>query len=75
VEGYADGSSGEPAYLVSADRAQAVRDYLLARFRRRANLTGVMALSNEAPGSPRGDDHWAGVALALFVRNDALVGR
>jgi phospholipid/cholesterol/gamma-HCH transport system substrate-binding protein len=75
VEGYADGSEGEPAYLVSSDRAQAVRDYLLTRFRRRATLTGIMPLSNEAPGSPRGDGHWSGVALALFVRNAALSSR
>jgi len=25
-------------------------------------------------GSPRGDGHWSGVALALFVRNDQLGG-
>ncbi len=75
VEGYADELAGDPAYLVSADRAQVVRDYLLTRFRRRTTLTGIMPMSNEAPGSPRGNDHWAGVALTLFVRNDALAGR
>ncbi len=75
VEGYADEAAGEPASLTSADRAQTVRDYVVSRFRRPATLTGVMSMGSEAPGSPRGDDHWAGVALALFVRNDALVGR
>ena len=28
--------------------------------------------TDAAEGSPRGDDRWSGVALALFVRNDAL---
>ena len=72
VEGYADASEGEAPYLVSVDRAQIVRDYLLGRFRRQATLTDIMPLSESAPGSPRGDDRWSGVALALFVRNDAL---
>jgi phospholipid/cholesterol/gamma-HCH transport system substrate-binding protein len=72
VEGYADGAAGESAYLVSADRAQLVRDYVLSRFRRQATLTDIMPLSSEAPGSPSGDDRWSGVALAMFVSNDAL---
>jgi len=72
VEGYSDGSETGVAYLVSADRAQLVRDYLLSRFRRTATLTGVMPMAADAPGSPRGDGRWAGVALTLFVRNDAL---
>jgi phospholipid/cholesterol/gamma-HCH transport system substrate-binding protein len=73
VEGYAEAREGEAAYLISDDRAQIVRDYLLARFRRQSTLTGVMPMSHVAPGSPRRDDRWSGVALALFVRNDALV--
>ena len=72
VEGYADASEGEAPYLVSVDRAQIVRDYLLGRFRRQATLTDIMPLSDSAPGSPRGDGRWSGVALALFVSNDAL---
>ena len=72
VEGYADATEGEAPYLISVDRAQLVRDYLLGRFRRQATLTDIMALSDTAPGSPRGDDRWSGVALALFVNNDAL---
>lgn len=70
VEGYADG--GEAPYLVSESRAQLVRDYLLGRFRRQGTLTGVMPLSDQAEGSPRGDGRWSGIALTLFVRNDAL---
>jgi hypothetical protein len=58
--------------LRSIDRAQVVRDYLLTRFRRRTTLTGIMPMGSEAPGSPRGDGRWAGVALTMFVRNDVL---
>ncbi|MBI4263912.1 MAG: MCE family protein [Acidobacteria bacterium] len=72
VEGYAESQGGEAAYLASVDRAQIVRDYLLARFRRQATLTGIMPMSDQAPGSPRGDGRWSGVALALFVSNEAL---
>jgi phospholipid/cholesterol/gamma-HCH transport system substrate-binding protein len=72
VEGYARGLDGEAPYLISESRAQLVRDYLVARFRRQTTLTGVMPMSTQAAGSPSGDDRWAGVALALFVRNDAL---
>jgi phospholipid/cholesterol/gamma-HCH transport system substrate-binding protein len=72
VEGYAGTALGDAAFLVSSDRAQMVRDYLIARFRRRVTLTGIMPLSTEAPGSPTGDDRWSGVALALFVDREAL---
>jgi phospholipid/cholesterol/gamma-HCH transport system substrate-binding protein len=72
VEGYAEGAGGETAYLQSVDRAQAVREYVLARFRRNTTLTDIMPMADEATGSPRGDDRWSGVALAMFVRNDAL---
>ena len=71
VEGYADASAGEASYLVSFDRAVLVREYLLSRFRRRATLTGTMAMSDRAAASPLGD-RWSGVALALFVRTDEL---
>jgi hypothetical protein len=67
VEGYARVTEGGAAHLISAERATLVRDYLLSRFRRRANLTGVMAMGSQAPGSPSGDDRWSGVALTLFV--------
>ena len=70
VEGYAE--SGEAAYLTSADRAELVRDYVVRRFRRPANLTGAMALSDQANGSPRNDGRWSGVALTLFAQESAL---
>lgn len=72
VEGYAESREGEAAYLVAVDRAQIVRDYLVGRFRRQTTLTGIMPMSDQAPGSPSGDGRWSGVALALFVRNDVL---
>jgi phospholipid/cholesterol/gamma-HCH transport system substrate-binding protein len=72
VEGYGDLSGGESAYLQSVDRAQLVREYLLARFRRQATLTDIMPMGSDAVGSPSGDRRWSGVALALFVRNDVL---
>ena len=72
VEGYAERTQSGVPYLLSVDRARVVRDYLLTRFARRTTLTGVMAMSDEAPDSPRSDGRWSGVALALFVRNDAF---
>jgi phospholipid/cholesterol/gamma-HCH transport system substrate-binding protein len=72
VEGYSESTEGEAAFLRSTDRAQAVRDYLLGRFRRQTTLTDIMPMSDVAPGSPSGDNRWSGVALALFVRNDVL---
>lgn len=72
VEGYAPVTDGGAAYLVSAERASLVRDYLLSRFRRRATLTGMMAMGSQAPGSPSGDERWSGVALTLFVEGTAL---
>jgi phospholipid/cholesterol/gamma-HCH transport system substrate-binding protein len=72
VEGYSESTEDEAAFLRSTDRAQAVRDYLLGRFRRQTTLTDIMPMSDVAPGSPRGDNRWSGVALALFVSNDVL---
>ena len=69
IEGYAGPGDEDNAYVVSLDRAHAVRDYVLNRFRRQTTLTGVMPLSRDADGSPGGDDEWAGVALAMYVPN------
>jgi len=75
IEGYAESRAGEAPYLVSVDRAQAVRDYVITRFRRQTTLTSVMPMSDQAPDSPRGDDRWSGVALALFVDNEVFARR
>ena len=74
VEGYSQTAQGESAYLTSAGQATLVRDYLRDRFRRKSNLLDFIAMGDEAVGSPSGDRRWAGVALALYVRNDALAG-
>ncbi len=62
------------AFLTSVSRGTVVRDYVLSRFRRQATLTDVMPLSDNAIGSPSGDDRWAGVALVMYVRNDVFRG-
>jgi phospholipid/cholesterol/gamma-HCH transport system substrate-binding protein len=72
VEGYSQTAQGESAYLTSVEQATLVRDYLRDRFRRKSNLLDFIAMGDEAVGSPSGDRRWAGVALALYVRNDAL---
>lgn len=72
VEGYAESREGQAAYLISVDRAQAVRDYVVSRYRRQTTLTTIMPMSDVAPGSPRGDNRWSGIALAMFVDNAAL---
>jgi phospholipid/cholesterol/gamma-HCH transport system substrate-binding protein len=74
VEGYSQTAQGESAYLTSVEQATLVRDYLRDRFRRKSNLLDFIAMGDEAVGSPSGDRRWAGVALALYVRNDALAG-
>jgi phospholipid/cholesterol/gamma-HCH transport system substrate-binding protein len=66
VEGYAAGSSEDLRYVLSRHRAGVAREYLLQRFDLDANRTGLMALGNEAPGSPAGNT-WDGVAIAIFV--------
>jgi phospholipid/cholesterol/gamma-HCH transport system substrate-binding protein len=72
IEGYSGSGQGESAYLLSTDRAQLVHDYLLARYRRQATITGVMPMGALAPDSPSSDQRWSGVALTLFVSNAAL---
>jgi phospholipid/cholesterol/gamma-HCH transport system substrate-binding protein len=73
VEGYADdGPDGDLGYLLAADRAEVVRQYVVNRFRRSPTITGAMPMGSDARNSPSGDDRWSGVALTLFVPNDAL---
>lgn len=67
VEGYAPGPTFDQRYIASRQRAQRVRDYLVARTRIDVSRMGVMAMGSEAPGSPSGDT-WDGVAIAIFVR-------
>jgi len=72
VEGYAEVREGDAPYLLSVDRALLVRDYLLSRFRRQTAITDIMPMGEDAASSPRDDKRWSGVALAMFVRNDAI---
>jgi phospholipid/cholesterol/gamma-HCH transport system substrate-binding protein len=74
VEGYSPTVQGESAYLTSTEQGTLVRDYLRDRFRRKSALLDFIAMGSQAVGSPSGDDRWAGVALALYVRKDALPG-
>ena len=74
VEGYSRTAEGGSAYLSSAEQATLVRDYLRDRLRRKSSLVDFIAMGDAAVGSPNGDSRWAGVALALFVRKDALAG-
>lgn len=72
VEGYAPGADLSARYLQSRERATLVRSYLIARFQLDPTSTGMIALGEEAKGSPAGK-RWDGVGLALFVAPDALV--
>jgi len=72
VEGYAEASVEDSGYLLSADRATIVRDFLVSRFGRRTTLTGAMPMGGLADGSPTGNGRWSGVALALFVPHTAF---
>ena len=54
---------GDAPYLLSVDRAQSVREYLVGRFRRQT----VVPMGEDAASSPRDDKRWSGVALAMFA--------
>jgi len=72
IEGYATEGQRADQYLRSQERATRARDYLVEVFGRVSTLTGTMPIGSEAVGSPSGDNRWDGVALALFVRPEAL---
>jgi phospholipid/cholesterol/gamma-HCH transport system substrate-binding protein len=72
VEGYARPTEGDVAEVISADRASLVRDYIGDRFRRKSTLLDFIAMGDKATGSPSADNRWSGVALALYVRKEAL---
>jgi len=71
VEGYAQGATNDQRFLLSRQRAQLVRDYLVSKFALDANFVASMPLGEEAVGSPDGN-RWDGVALALFVSTSAM---
>jgi len=75
VEGYATAGPRSQQFLTAQRRASLVRGYLVSRFERPGNLTGMIPIGSEAPESPRPDRRWAGVALTLFVATEALAAR
>jgi phospholipid/cholesterol/gamma-HCH transport system substrate-binding protein len=72
IEGYADGPSQDAGTVVAQTRAALVRDYLLSRFALDPNTTGIVALGGEAADSPRGDQRWSGIGLALWLPKEAF---
>jgi phospholipid/cholesterol/gamma-HCH transport system substrate-binding protein len=71
VEGYATDVTGDGRYLLSRQRGEAARDYLISHFGIDPNIVAVMPMGSDAPKSPSGTT-WNGVALALFVSKDAF---
>jgi OmpA family len=71
VEGNATEGTDHERYRLARQRAEAVREYLLARYGLLPQHTGFIALGAEAPGSPNGN-RWDGVALALFAEAETL---
>lgn len=67
IEGYASGPTYDARYITSRQRAAVVRDYLVSRTQLNLSRMGVMALGDEAPGSPD-KGTWDGVAIAIFLR-------
>jgi phospholipid/cholesterol/gamma-HCH transport system substrate-binding protein len=74
VEGYAAEGSEASRYLSSTARSALARAYLMDRFQLDPTSTGAIALGGVAVGSPSGE-RWEGIAIALFVDPNALVGR
>jgi len=66
VEGYSTNDLRDRQYLISRQRALAVRDYLESRFHLDAKRVGVMPLGNEPP-KHSGKQTWDGVCLVLVV--------
>ncbi len=73
VEGYSVDAAPDVRFLRARDRADLVRAYVERRFGRSTALTGIMPIGSRAEGSPRSDGTWDGVALVLFVPQDAFV--
>lgn len=73
VEGYAPAEiPPDVRFLQAQARAEQVREHIVRRFRRSESLTAIMPMGFEATDSPTGDGRWNGVAIALFVRADAV---
>lgn len=66
VEGYAQEGTQDERFLLSRNRAQAVRDYVVSKFGLDTRYVAVMPMGTDAPDSPAGN-RWDGVALTMFV--------
>ncbi len=71
VEGYATTGTAGERFRMSRGRAGLVREYVLGRYELLPQNTGYIALGEQAPGSPAGEQ-WDGVALTLFLDRDEL---
>jgi phospholipid/cholesterol/gamma-HCH transport system substrate-binding protein len=71
VEGYATDATADARFLLSRQRAQLARDYVVAHFGLDSRYLAIMAMGSEAPNSPGGGT-WDGVALTLFVPKEAF---
>ncbi len=69
VEGYATEGSLDEKYIRSHERAAAVKNYLVRKFRLDSGYVGVMPIISP----PAQDRPWDGVALVLFSPKDAVV--
>ena len=71
IEGYAEGITSDVRFLRSAQRANQVREHLIARYGMTPTRVGTMPLGNDAPDSPSGGA-WDGVSLAMWVDRRVL---
>lgn len=66
IEGYSTSGMPDEQYLVSRQRAIAVREYLESRFHLDPKRVGIMPLGSKPP-KHSGKESWDGVCLALVV--------
>ena len=71
VEGHAATGSRAEAFIAARERAGLVREYVIRRFELDAQRVGLVPLASAADRGPDGE-RWEGVALAFFVRREAL---
>lgn len=65
VEGYSETGLPDQQYVLSRQRALAVRDYLESHFHLNSKLLGVMPMGNHPPENT-GKGEWSGVSLVLI---------
>jgi len=71
VEGYAAANTRDVRARRSAERARAVREYILKRYGLTPTLVGTMPMGREADGSPSGAE-WDGISLTVWVDRRVL---